>query len=162
MKGHKFSIEHRARISAALIGRKNSFEHCSNISAAMMGHVVNAKTRVKISAALTGRKLSDERRAKLVKASITHGLSYTSEYHRAREHARRAHKLHNGGVVTATELLTLPKFCTYCFNEDSLTFDHIVPLSRGGRNDIENITTACQSCNFSKHNRMLDEWFGTT
>lgn len=35
------------------------------------------------------------------------------------------------------------------------TIDHIVALSNGGTNHIENIVAACQSCNSSKRNRRL-------
>ena len=34
--------------------------------------------------------------------------------------------------------------CTYCGSADDLTCDHIHPLARGGTNDLENLTTACQ------------------
>ncbi|MEW2305111.1 HNH endonuclease signature motif containing protein [Streptomyces sp. NPDC006655] len=34
-----------------------------------------------------------------------------------------------------------------------LTADQIVPLSRGGTNDIENLRPACGPCNFSRGNR---------
>lgn len=43
--------------------------------------------------------------------------------------------------------------CQYCgdrFNTRELTFDHVVPRSRGGRTVWENIVTACQSCNILK------------
>ncbi len=43
--------------------------------------------------------------------------------------------------------------CQYCgetFKTPDLTFDHVVPRSRGGRTTWENIVTACQSCNLLK------------
>lgn len=37
--------------------------------------------------------------------------------------------------------------------------DHIVPLSRNGKNILENVVWACQSCNLSKHNKIVpNEW----
>ena len=43
--------------------------------------------------------------------------------------------------------------CQYCgekFVTHKLTFDHIVPRSRGGRATWENVVTACESCNLLK------------
>jgi 5-methylcytosine-specific restriction endonuclease McrA len=48
-------------------------------------------------------------------------------------------------------------FCIYCL-APATTRDHVVPLSRGGRNDIENLVPACASCNSSKHNTPLLVW----
>jgi len=50
--------------------------------------------------------------------------------------------------------------CQYCGDEfyaEDLTFDHIVPRSRGGRTSWENVVTACQGCNLAKGNRLLGE-----
>lgn len=42
-------------------------------------------------------------------------------------------------------------YCSYCHKKfDKLTADHIVPLLRGGSNDISNIIPACMSCNAAK------------
>src|SRR5437763_6397359 len=37
--------------------------------------------------------------------------------------------------------------CELCGNEDNLVIDHIIPLSRGGSNDLDNLRTLCNSCN---------------
>ena len=47
--------------------------------------------------------------------------------------------------------------CQYCgeaFPTHDLTFDHLVPRSRGGRTNWENVVTACQTCNLQKGNRL--------
>src|SRR5262249_25308097 len=47
--------------------------------------------------------------------------------------------------------------CQYCeepFPAPELTFDHIVPRSKGGRTTWENVVTACQSCNLIKGDRL--------
>ena len=48
--------------------------------------------------------------------------------------------------------------CAYCGEQRKLTFDHVVPLSRGGAHSIGNLLPACLSCNCSKNNRFLVEW----
>jgi len=51
--------------------------------------------------------------------------------------------------------------CRYCRRvqkSSRLSLDHIVPLCRGGLDVPENVTLACEFCNFCKSERMLDEW----
>jgi hypothetical protein len=49
--------------------------------------------------------------------------------------------------------------CRYCGDEAN-TVDHVVPLSRGGTNDLSNLTPACKPCNSSKRDRLVEEWLG--
>jgi 5-methylcytosine-specific restriction endonuclease McrA len=44
--------------------------------------------------------------------------------------------------------------CQYCGSLEDLTFDHLIPRSRGGRTTWENIITACAPCNLRKGGRM--------
>jgi len=51
--------------------------------------------------------------------------------------------------------------CLYCgekFGASELTRDHVVPLSLGGRDNWENVVTACFRCNNLKGNKVLQEW----
>jgi 5-methylcytosine-specific restriction endonuclease McrA len=43
--------------------------------------------------------------------------------------------------------------CQYCGETKELTFDHVIPRSRGGRTTWENIVTACARCNLVKGGR---------
>ncbi len=50
--------------------------------------------------------------------------------------------------------------CQYCgehFPTHELTFDHVIPKSRGGRTSWENVVTACSACNLRKANKMPRE-----
>jgi 5-methylcytosine-specific restriction endonuclease McrA len=50
--------------------------------------------------------------------------------------------------------------CQYCgerLDTEDLTFDHVVPRSRGGHASWTNIVTACMACNVAKGNRTLAE-----
>ena len=47
--------------------------------------------------------------------------------------------------------------CQYCgdgFPTPDLTFDHVIPRSRGGRTSWDNVVTACSGCNLRKGNKM--------
>jgi 5-methylcytosine-specific restriction endonuclease McrA len=45
--------------------------------------------------------------------------------------------------------------CQYCGAKDHLTFDHILPRSRGGRTTWENVVASCGPCNLQKGSRTL-------
>jgi 5-methylcytosine-specific restriction endonuclease McrA len=44
--------------------------------------------------------------------------------------------------------------CQYCGSPQDLTFDHVVPRSRGGQTRWDNVTTACAPCNLRKGGKM--------
>ena len=45
--------------------------------------------------------------------------------------------------------------CQYCGHKGDLTFDHVVPRSRGGITSWDNVVAACSPCNLRKANRSL-------
>lgn len=45
--------------------------------------------------------------------------------------------------------------CQYCGGGGELTFDHVVPRSRGGLTSWENVVAACSRCNLKKGSRSL-------
>ncbi|HEU4565966.1 MAG TPA: HNH endonuclease [Gemmatimonadaceae bacterium] len=67
--------------------------------------------------------------------------------------------------VTNTFLFARDHYrCQYCGrpgaelkHRESLTRDHLIPLSRGGTNEWTNVVTACSSCNARKGNRLPAE-----
>ncbi len=67
--------------------------------------------------------------------------------------------------VTNTFLFARDDYqCQYCGRRsselkprESLTRDHLIPMSRGGTNEWSNVVTACSSCNTRKANRMPAE-----
>lgn len=51
--------------------------------------------------------------------------------------------------------------CYYCrgsFPPKTLTMDHVVPLSRGGRSTKGNVVPACKECNNKKKYMLPIEW----
>ena len=50
--------------------------------------------------------------------------------------------------------------CQYCngrFAVEDLTFDHVIPRSRGGHTSWDNVVTACSICNLAKGSQMPNE-----
>lgn len=47
--------------------------------------------------------------------------------------------------------------CGYCGSTKTLTIDHVIPVSRGGKTTFENCVTACRECNLKKKNRTPSE-----
>ncbi len=50
--------------------------------------------------------------------------------------------------------------CQYCrsrYPTQDLTFDHVIPRSRGGRTTWENVVTACGGCNLRKGSKLPRE-----
>ena len=45
--------------------------------------------------------------------------------------------------------------CQYCGSAKELTFDHLLPRSKGGQTNWDNVVTACSSCNVKKGGRLL-------
>jgi 5-methylcytosine-specific restriction endonuclease McrA len=44
--------------------------------------------------------------------------------------------------------------CQYCGDRNDLTFDHLLPKSKGGLTDWENVVTACSTCNVQKGGKL--------
>jgi 5-methylcytosine-specific restriction endonuclease McrA len=78
-------------------------------------------------------------------------------------HNRRARELQASGSFTSREWKKLCKHynytCLRCGRREpqiKLTVDHVIPLSVGGTNSIDNIQPLCQSCNSSKGITSID------
>ncbi len=49
--------------------------------------------------------------------------------------------------------------CEYCFSQqkfsmDTFSVDHILPRSKGGSDNLDNLALSCQGCNACKYNRI--------
>lgn len=75
-------------------------------------------------------------------------------------HARRARKQRQGGAYSAKEWRDLcAKYghvCLCCGKAERLTPDHVVPIAKGGSNDISNIQPLCLPCNLRKATKIID------
>lgn len=71
-------------------------------------------------------------------------------------------RVHTGAVkFSRANIFARDRYrCQYCgkkFKSEDLTFDHVIPVSRGGRTVWENIVTSCLSCNNRKSGLTPDE-----
>ena len=49
------------------------------------------------------------------------------------------------------------QYCGHSFPTHELTFDHVIPRSRGGRTEWGNVVTACGRCNLTKADKLIHE-----
>jgi hypothetical protein len=47
--------------------------------------------------------------------------------------------------------------CVYC-GRPADTYDHVLPISRGGTSEVANVVPACRRCNSAKGARTPEEW----
>jgi 5-methylcytosine-specific restriction endonuclease McrA len=108
-----------------------------------------------------------------IKAVVSDRVAVVSEYDRVIHSPR--HSLRLPSVIALKEFIPSarkPAFtrfnvflrdrfsCQYCgegFPTHDLTFDHVIPRSRGGRTTWDNVVTACSPCNLRKGSRMPNE-----
>lgn len=69
----------------------------------------------------------------------------------------RSHALDPSPALTNVALFARDRYiCLYCGmhgQRGELTRDHVAPVSRGGRDEWENVVTACVACNLRKGSR---------
>jgi 5-methylcytosine-specific restriction endonuclease McrA len=133
-----------------------------------VGRNVSAETRRKIGRANTGKiksvqhikSLSEraKRRIGVFAPNWKGGVTKNPNYYAVSSRKRRTTKFGNGGGHTVAEWELLKAQydwkCPACGRlepEIKLTADHIIPVVKGGSNNIENIQPLCRPCNSRKH-----------
>lgn len=81
-------------------------------------------------------------------------------YKRQKNHQRRAVVAAAGVMYTRAEWDRLCAFydhrCLCCGKRRPLTVDHVVPVTKGGSNLIQNLQPLCRSCNSRKNDQTID------
>lgn len=101
---------------------------------------------------------------------------HRTDYAKRQAHERRARKFGvevESGITIAALRERYGDRCCYCERvmsfellflggerDDRATFEHVVPMSRGGGHTWENVRLACWDCNRAKGKSQVDEWDG--
>lgn len=162
-KGSHMPYEHRKKIGLSHLGKPVSLETRKKISLANKGkrnrlgikHTIEARRKMSLSHmgeknnrwGICGEKHPNWKGGR--DASVWGKL-------------RRTRKSQNGGFHTSGEWETLKAqynwTCPCCGRSEplvKLTKDHIVPISRGGSDNIENIQPLCHDCNMKKYTSVI-------
>jgi 5-methylcytosine-specific restriction endonuclease McrA len=138
-KGIKHTPETIAKISSKKRGVKQTEEHKEHIRQAQI---------IRVS----------EGRHNNYKGGISQNKEYRNwqknQWHRRRKSASGSHTFDEWQTLKAQYDWKCP-CCGKREPEISLSQDHIVPLSKGGSDNIENIQPLCLRCNITKHTKII-------
>lgn len=158
--------KHKKKIALSRIGRKHSEEtkkkmrennHMSEearkrASDRMKNRHISLETRQKLRDSLLGKP------SRASKGGITFNKKYLSWIKNKRNRDLRtavgSHTFGEWENLKAQYNWTCP-CCKIREPKVVLTQDHIIPVSKGGSNNIENIQPLCRSCNSKKNNKIL-------
>lgn len=145
-------------------GEKMSAEQKTKISLSEKGKSVSIETKMKLSRAHKGKKLSVETKKRISeshkgsKAYQWRGGLDNNHWSRVRRNRRSGTKGSHTREEWEFKKLMFGLSCACCKKEEpevKLTEDHIIPISKGGTDFIENIQPLCKSCNSRKYTRII-------
>ncbi|WP_328478506.1 HNH endonuclease [Actinoplanes sp. NBC_00393] len=84
-----------------------------------------------------------------------YGVSRCSNHKPTRQHSASASRrgYNYQYQLNRRTLLEGSPLCSLCGLIVATTADHVVPLSRGGTNELTNLRPACGPCNYGRGNR---------
>lgn len=144
------------------VGRYGTVKHCSLPCYKAWYYKVNRQRLDSYRGAWA--KLNPAKQNSYKAAAVSKRPEYYAAVKSQYENDRRARKIAAGGSHTLQEWNRLMEChqsrCVICkvHNDASpLTRDHIIPISKGGSDDISNIQPLCRSCNSRKHDALPGE-----
>ena len=108
---------------------------------------------------LSGGRCREHQRA-VDRERYAQDLSYRAE-RREHAHARKRKIAPLPVIGQECRFEEFEGLCAYC-PEPATTWDHIVPVSKGGITDPGNVVPCCSACNSSKRDRDVWEWLAST
>jgi len=146
--------EHRMKISLAKKGKMPKFIPDNR------GVTRSIQVRKQISETLKSKGIKPPARKGILKLNaITRQHGYKAFMEKRRELKKR----NAGGKHTFREWQELKAknnfICLSCRNSEptiKLTEDHIIPISKGGNDSIENIQPLCFTCNLKKNTKIIN------
>jgi len=148
-------------MSEAHRGVRRPKEVCEKIARAKIGNKYGRGNKGKIHTIESRLKFSEAHKGE--KSTLWKGgVSAHPQYRAYHSKIRRARKKGAIGHFTLNEWESLKErhgrrclCCGMAEPEIKLTADHIIPLVRGGTNDISNIQPLCGSCNSRKQTKII-------
>jgi len=114
---------------------------------------------------MKGKKHSHKTLSKITEAqrsgrfAYKHGLSNDKYYLSWLKNKRNRILSIQGEHHTYEEWLEVLKIfdnsCAFCKSRTRIEKDHIIPVSKGGKDTIDNIQPLCKICNIKKYNKIL-------
>jgi len=180
--GKKRSQETKDKIRKSLTGFKHSEETRKKLSEIQAGegngfygkHHTNEtikKLKQKLKGRVSPRGMLGKKQTLIHKQSISGknnwnwkgGISSAKNYKRKKKMEYLGRKIDALGEHTVNDWEDLKKkygyMCLCCKKHEpeiKLTEDHIIPLSNGGSDKIDNIQPLCGICNSRKHTKIID------